>query len=225
MHLALPMRGLAIGQHPDIGGDAGVVKHVERQGDNGLQIIVFDDPAADIALALPGVAGEQGTAVVDLGNAAAERGVALHLGQHVDEEQHLPIAGAGEQGIVRIAVVRDDEARISYAALAAQAVEVVLPALAVGRIAEHKIELAGRESVVGEGRMFRAADDVVRRATLALEQQVGFANRVGLGVDLLPVEMRGDSLAAFSGEFLQGFLGHGQHAAGSERAVVEQVGA
>ena len=51
----LPRRcaGLAVGQHPDIGGDAGVVEHVQRQGDDGFEPVVLDDPAADIALALP----------------------------------------------------------------------------------------------------------------------------------------------------------------------------
>ena len=79
--------------------------------------------------------------------------------------------------------------------LAAHAFEVALPALAVGRIGEHEVELAGAEGVVGERRVLRAADDVVRRVALALEQQVGLADGVGLGVDLLAVEVRGDLLA------------------------------
>ena len=73
LHLALAMLRLAVGKHPDVGGDAGVVEHVERQGDDRLQPVVLDDPAADVALALPGVAGEEGAAVVHLGDAAAER--------------------------------------------------------------------------------------------------------------------------------------------------------
>ena len=73
LHLALAVLGLAVGQHPDVGGDAGVVEHVERQGDDGLQPVVLDDPAADVALALAGVAGEERRAVVHLGDAAAER--------------------------------------------------------------------------------------------------------------------------------------------------------
>ncbi len=92
LHLALAMRGLAVGEHPDVGGDAGVVEHVERQGDDGLQPVVLDDPTADVALALPGVAGEERTAIVHLGDAAAERGILLHLGELVREEKHLAIA-------------------------------------------------------------------------------------------------------------------------------------
>ena len=84
--------------------------------------------------------------------------------------------------------------------LAAHALEVALPALAVGRIGEHEVELARREGVVGERRVLRAADDVVRRLALALEQQVGLADGVGLGVDLLAVEVRGDLLAVLRGE-------------------------
>ena len=72
--LAPPVLRLAVAEHPDVGGDAGVVEHVERQGDDGLEPVVLDDPAADVALALPGVACEEGTAVVDLGDAAAASG-------------------------------------------------------------------------------------------------------------------------------------------------------
>ena len=73
LHLALAVRGLPVGQHPDVGGDAGVVEEVERQGDDGFEPVVLDEPAADVALALAGVAGEERRAVVDLGDAAAER--------------------------------------------------------------------------------------------------------------------------------------------------------
>ena len=79
LHPALAVRRLAVGDDPDVGGDAGVVEHVQRQCDDGFEPVVLDDPAADIALALAGVAGEQRAAVVDLGDAAAERSAMLHL--------------------------------------------------------------------------------------------------------------------------------------------------
>ena len=72
LDVALALGRLAVAEQPDVGGDAGVVEDVERQGDDRLQPVVFDDPAADVALALAGVAGEEGAAVVDLGDAAAE---------------------------------------------------------------------------------------------------------------------------------------------------------
>ena len=43
----------------------------------------------------PGVPGEERAAVVYLGDAAAERGILLHLGKLVGEEEHLAVAGAG----------------------------------------------------------------------------------------------------------------------------------
>ena len=101
------MLRLAVAQHPDIGRDAGVVEHVERQRDDGLQPVVLDDPAADVALTLAGVAGEERAAVVDLGYAAAEGSVLLHLAQHVGQEHHLTVAGAGDEGVLRVAVVLD----------------------------------------------------------------------------------------------------------------------
>ena len=75
LHLALAVRGLPVGQHPDVGGDAGVVEEVERQRDDGFEPVVLDEPAADVALALARVAGEERRAVVDLGDAAAEGGL------------------------------------------------------------------------------------------------------------------------------------------------------
>src|ERR1700736_6144332 len=63
------MRGLTVGQYPNIGRDTSIVEHVYRQRDDGFEPIVLDDPAADVALALAGIAGEQRRAVVNLGDA------------------------------------------------------------------------------------------------------------------------------------------------------------
>jgi hypothetical protein len=51
-----------------------------------------------------------------------------------------------------------------------------------------------------------AADDVVGALALALEQHVGLADGVGLGVDLLAVEVGGDLLAVLGGELLERLL-------------------
>src|SRR5690606_20361266 len=42
LHLALAVLRLAVGEHPDVGRDAGVVEHVERQGDDSLQPVVCE---------------------------------------------------------------------------------------------------------------------------------------------------------------------------------------
>ena len=73
--------------------------------------------------------------------------------------------------------------------------------------------------------MLGAAHDVVGGVPFPLQQQVGLADGVGLGVDLLAEQVGGDLLSAFGGELLQHFLGHGQHAAGAAGPVVDQVGA
>ena len=46
--------------------------------------------------------------------------------------------------------------------------------------------------------MLGAADDIVRRLAFAFEQQIGFADRVGFGVDFLAVEVGGDFLAVLA---------------------------
>jgi hypothetical protein len=71
----------------------------------------------------------------------------------------------------------------------------LLPALAVGRIGEHEVELAASGRRRCQRWTIRAADDVVRRVAVALEQQVGLADGVGLAVDFLAVEVGGDLLA------------------------------
>ena len=55
-------------------------------------------------------------------------------------------------------------------------------------------------------------------ASSSLQQKVSL-DCVGLGVDLLPVQVDGHFLAVLSGELPQGLLGHGQHAAGAASAV------
>jgi len=63
LDLALAVRLFAVGHHPHKGADAGVVKHLLRQGNDRFQLVAFDDPAADFALAAAGAAGEQGRVV------------------------------------------------------------------------------------------------------------------------------------------------------------------
>ena len=60
---------------------------------------------------------------------------------------------------------------------------------------------------------FRTADDVVGLFAFALEQQIGLADGVGLGVDLLAVEVDRTSLPCSCGKLAQRLLGDGQHAA------------
>ena len=66
---------------------------------------------------------------------------------------------------------------------------------------------------------------VVATQALALDQHVGLADCVGLGVDLLAVEPRLDLQASLLADGGERFLGHGQHAAGTAGVVKQQVGA
>src|ERR1017187_8634795 len=186
LHLAPAVRSLSVGQHPDVGRDTGVVEEVERERDDGFQPVVLDEPAADVTLPLAGVAGEERRAVVNLCDAAAEGGLGVHLRRHVDEEEHLTVAGARDEREF-LTLVHHLEARISHSVLAAHRLEVFLPALPVWRVGEHEVELPGRESVVRERGQFRAADDMVGALAFAFEQHVRLADGVGLGIDLLAI--------------------------------------
>ncbi|KAF0137543.1 MAG: hypothetical protein FD152_401 [Xanthobacteraceae bacterium] len=220
LHLAAPVDRFAVRQHPDIGGDAGVVEHVERQGDDGFQPVVLDDPAPHIAFALTRIAGEQRRAVVHLGDARTERRVVLHLRQHVRKEQHLPVAGARDEAVLGVACVLDQEARIAHAGLATHPLLIGLPALPVGRVRQHEVELLRREGVVRQRRPFRPTDDVVGLFAFALEQQISLGDSVGLAIDLLSEEVSGDLLAVLFSQFVQRFFGDRQHAAGAAGAVI-----
>ena len=88
-------------QHPDVRRNAGVVEHVERQSDDRLEPVVFDDPAADIALALTRIAGEERRAVMHFSDAAAVRRRAFHFAQQIDEEHQLAVAGARDEAEFR----------------------------------------------------------------------------------------------------------------------------
>jgi hypothetical protein len=79
---------------------------------------------------------------VDLRDAAAKFRFVLHLREHVGEKQHLTVARARHERIFGIAGVLDQETCVFEAVLAAHALEVALPALAVRRIGKHEIELA-----------------------------------------------------------------------------------
>ena len=140
LHLATPRFGLLVGQHPDVGGDAGVVEDVQRQGDDGFEPVVFQYPTADIALSLPRIACEQCRAVVYQRNAAAKRRVVLHLLQLVHQEHELPIARSSDKLELRVTRVVNDETRIVKTFLATHSLQISLPTFAIRGVRDHEIE-------------------------------------------------------------------------------------
>lgn len=65
---------LVVGQQPDVRANAGAEKDVGGHGDDGVDVVVFQQPAADLGLALASIASEQGRAGQDDGRAAAALG-------------------------------------------------------------------------------------------------------------------------------------------------------
>lgn len=161
LDLALTLLGLVIGQHPDVGGDAGVVEDVVRQLDDGLQVVVLDEVAADIAGTAAGIAGEEGGTIVTCGDAGAERAVLkpLHLGDHLHEEEQLAIIHrrrGGDTFSVSLHIRQSDlKAAVDDDGLAALFFQnlalVGLPALPIRGIGEHEVEAQGAELIRGEG--------------------------------------------------------------------------
>jgi hypothetical protein len=90
LHFILPRFGLAVTDNPDVGEDACVVKHLVRQGDNSFQIVIFNNPAADLLSPLPAAPVYITRAVKDDGNTRAFSalcGCGVHFGHHVQQEQ------------------------------------------------------------------------------------------------------------------------------------------
>ena len=100
--------------------------------------------------------------------------------------------------------------------------QVALPALAVGRIGEHEIELVGTEGVGGERGSILY---VVCLPTLAFQNEVSLADGVSLRVHLLAVQMNRSLLALFPSQLSQSLFRDCQHSACAARAVIDKVGA
>ena len=122
--------------------------------------------------------------------------------QLVHLEHELPVAGAGDELEFGVARVADDEARVIEFLLAAHAVQIGLPTLAVGRVGDHEIEFAAAELVGGQGGFVRAADDVLGLRSFALQEQVGLADGVSFVADFLAEQVDGYFLAVLVGQFV-----------------------
>ncbi|MND64960.1 hypothetical protein D3C80_563160 [compost metagenome] len=58
-HLALTLGRFVVRQHPDIGGNAGVVEHIGGQGHQCIQQVVLEDITADLTLATASPTGKE----------------------------------------------------------------------------------------------------------------------------------------------------------------------
>lgn len=189
LHLAAAACLLAVGDNPDEGADARIIKHILGHGDNGFEQVVLDDVAAQVALTAVGIAREEGGTVVNLDNARALL-VVHHAAHVVGEEEHLRVANAGHEA-QRAAVELAKEARVGYAALVCAAThggEVVLPRCAKGRVGDAEVKLATRVAVVADGAgvgKAHAADAVLlvsEARGIAREHEVGLTGGEGFGL-------------------------------------------
>ncbi len=98
LQLAFAGGGLAVADDPDIGADAGVVEHVCGQSDDGLDQVVFQHIAANIALAGTCAAGEQRRAIEHDAEAAAAIHSEAHLGDQVQQKQQRAVADTRQSG-------------------------------------------------------------------------------------------------------------------------------
>src|SRR5437588_766514 len=71
LYLALSLHLLAIGEHPDVGGDAGVVKELLWHGYDDFKPVVLQYPAAYLALTTGSITCEEGRTIHDDGYTAA----------------------------------------------------------------------------------------------------------------------------------------------------------
>ena len=199
LHLAAPGFGLVLAEQPDIGGDAGIVKNVVGQGDDGVEVVVFEDVAAYLGGAAARIAGEEGRAVLDDGRAAF--GLEARHGRL--EEEHLAVRDAGQAGA---------KAAFGPGGFAFHGGFFVFPFAAERRVGQHIVKGLARELVVGEG---VAQLDVV--GILPLDEHVRLADGEGLVIDLLPAQEQARRAVAT----VDVLLGHGEHAARAAGRVID----
>ena len=133
------LRGLVLGDNPDVSGDAGIVEAVVGELHNGVQPVVFNQIAANFRLTGTSVPGKQGGAVLDDGHATLR----LQLGQAVEQEQHLPVALAGKAWA--------ETARRPFLMLGLHRSSLPLPVNAEGRVGDTVVKLVTLKLVVVQG--------------------------------------------------------------------------
>ena len=200
LHLARPMEGLVLAQDPDIGGDARVHELVRGELDDGVQPVVLQNIAADLAGAAAGVAGEQGRAVLDDGHFA----VGSQFGETIQHKELLTV------GDLRQA--RAEPAQLAPGGFGLHRLLLPLPVDAEGRIGDAILEGEALELVVGQG---VAEPHVV--GVSAADHHVGLGNGEGGGVELLAEA--GD--LDIGVQIVDTLLHAGKHLAGAHGHVVD----
>ena len=175
LDLALAVGLFAVGHHPHEGADAGVVKHLLRQGNDCFQLVAFNDPAPDLALAAAGATGEQGGTVEHNGNPGARpvaivRPEILHLAHHVEQKQQRSII--------------DTRQLAGISAEVGPAVDRLLlrfPVHSKGGVGQQVVE-----PLLGKGIAGECVAELYAAILVAFDQQVGRRYRIGAGVVVLP---------------------------------------
>ena len=222
LHEAPSSVGFLVGEHPHIGGDARVVEDIVWELDDAVHEVVLDEVAADVALALSGVAREEARAVVNRSDARPLRLVLkrFHLVHLLEDEEQLSVARA-RRAVHRLHLAPEvDErqfiARVGECAVVVDLLLVRLPRLAVGRIGDAIAERLAPEVVLGDG-----VAEVHALRVNALDDKVGFADGIRLGVDLRAVELYGRLLHT---QLKQIVAPLGEHAARTLGRVVKHDG-
>ena len=201
LHLADAARGLLLGEHPDVDADSGVVEQVARKAHDGLHVVFLEQPAAGLRLARGRAAREERRAVGDDAGAAVVR----KLVDDVLHEEQLHVARGRQAG--REAAI-DPLGLLAHGLLDAVARVLAAPGLAEGRVHEYEAHL-----VVGEAVLLHGVGKADVLGALALDEHVGQADGVGVGDDLLAVEVD-VGLGAGAVELLLGAREHAARAAG-----------
>ena len=175
LHLALARFRFPVADNPDISADAGVVKHIGRQADDGLDQVVFQNVAADFALAAARAAGEQRRAIEhDAEPAAAVLG-RTHLGNQMQQKQERAIADARQAGT-------EPAIESLLGKFLADDGFDFFPFHAERRIGEAVVKSFPMQTIGGK----RVAENNVGDV-LPLDEHVGLANGVGFWIQLLPI--------------------------------------
>jgi len=184
---ALTVLWFLVRQDPDVRADAGAEEYLRGQFHDAVDIVLLEQPAADVRRSASRVPVEQrGARQHDRGLAASLLDGGELRGDVLDE-QHGPVADGGQS--------RAETSLEPVGCLLPHGLFLDLPFLAVGRVGQLVVERQPLELVVGKGvalhdvlrKVAHRVELVLSRAADVAQQQVGLADRPGHALAFLTV--------------------------------------
>ena len=169
-HFSFPSVLFAVGQNPDISGNAGVVEQLIRKANNSLQQIIFNNPAADFTFSASGITGEHWRTVKYNTDATSTFFRRVHFGNQMLEKQERAVRDAGQTSAKSATIPLRSRFVLNE-------LLYLFPLHAKRRVAQHIVKGLGLESVLVE-----AVSQNDTAVGITFQNHIGTARCVCFGV-------------------------------------------